>query len=800
MNSTKEQLLKLPENNYFDSFAVVKQEVDDALESHVSLYRVYDKHEKYFNGEVSMSIEARKKLGLGWLECWNYGKAMNKIRQIVIGNQRTMLDSLFLSIPVFRSFKTQDESKQHMYFLTDKNLASQVGDHVSGALSAAFEADGRTNQFIMEIEYPALVFGYAAVLKRKDDWLPEVIHPRYVAFPKNTSPDDIRRWVVFSEVRAEDLYEIWVTKINESSISDEDGQTGEKLHIASSYVLEGLEEALWNAFQDKYVQGKPAQNQKYQTWQDVVLDFPSKFQYFIQNTLDIKIAKLFNRELDGSLSETWIQYDRDQSTVEVSSKLLFKKNHGKKTQDQAIALVKDSGFTDDGKIAKLRGISKMAVEDGLRYDQARNMVTNKAKMIGMPYIQTSGVNGNVANSIEITQGFGVLKNGTTFVTDQPTFDLSSHINLLNFQEAEYRQFSKDYDPSIEGKLSNRPTKNEVSVVSGEAASMEMAKASVKLSDYTKVIKMILHGLCDADTTEGTAGYESQRIFFDKLINKLTPFGIDTKQKCIDVIEAIEYMPLAYYGMSLDTLRTMMTMAETPASRNRIYRMMLLRMGVPRAEIELHAPYEESGYRSLEDEALVAIENNMFLTTTDVVYSDSHDPVSHLDGHYAKIQEIFQGVSSEAIDSTQGYKWAANIAEHNKLHLVALENNPFYKNRYPQYLKAHSNIMENLIKLRMMAQQDTEDRLKAQQQAAEQQGQGIDPVQAAKIREMEVKAAAKARRDEFLTGVRMQTRKEQQAFNNALRMQDQKFNQQLKEQEAVHDSKLKLLESAAKQIS
>lgn len=800
MNSTKKQLLSLPENDYFNSFAVVQQEIDDALHAHVSLYRVYDKHEKYFNGEVSMSIEARKKLGLGWLECWNYGKAMNKIRQIVIGNQRTMLDSLFLSIPVFRSSKPNDEKKQHMYFLQDKKLTAEVGDHVAGALSIAFEADGRTNQFIMEIEYPALTFGYSAVLKRKDDWLPEVLHPRHIAFPKNTSPDDIRRWVTFSEIRAEVLYEIWTQKLQESQELDEDEQTGEKYHIAGSYVLEGIEEALWNAFQDKYVQGKSAPHEKYKTWQDVVKDFPTNCQYIIQNTYDIQIGKLFNRELDGTLSETWIQYDREQDSVEVSSKLLFKKNHGYVTQDEAIVLVKDSGFTDDGKVAKLRGISKMAVEDGLRYDQARNMVMNKAKMIGMPYIQTSGVNSNVANSIEVTQGFGVLKQGTMFVDNQPTFDLSSHINLLNFQEAEYRQFSKDYDPSIEGKLSNRPTKNEVSVVSGEAASMEMAKASVKLSDYTKVIRMILHGLCTAETTKGTAGHESQRIFFDKLINKLTPYGIDTKAKCVDVIEAIEYMPMAYYGMSLDTLRTMMTMAETPASRNRIYRMMLLRMGVPRNEIEYHAPYEESGYRSLEDEALVAIENNMFLTTTDVIYSDSHDPISHLDGHMAKIQEIFQGVGEGALDAMQGYKWAANITEHNKFHLVALEKNPFYQGRYPQYAKAQGNIMENLVKLRMLAQKEAEARMEMEQQAQQQQGQGIDPVQAAKIREMEFKAQAKAQRDQFLTGVRMETRKEQQAFNNALRMQDQKFNQTLKEQEAMHSAKLKLVESAAKQIS
>ena len=799
MNSTEEQLLSIPTKDYFNSHAVVKKEVDDALLAHQSLYKIYDKHEKYFNGEASVSVESRKKLGLGWMECWNYGKAMNKIRQIVVSNQKIMRESLFLSQPSFRAPTASDKTNKKMFFLTDKRLLSQVGEHVSHALSCALEADSRTNQFFMDVEYPALTFGFSAIIKRDDDWMPEVLHPRHIAFPKNTSPNDIRRWVTFSEIRAEDLYNIWIIKRNEQSKLDEDEQTGQELHIAGSYVLEGLEQVLWNAFQDKYVAGKTANGSGYKEWQDVVNDFPNKFQYIIQNTLDIQIAKLHNREIDGSLSEVWIPFDRDGTSLEYGDKLLFKKNHGKVNQNEAIVIVKDSGFTDNGFIAKLRGISKMAVEDGLRYDKARNMVTNKANMIGMPYIQTQGINQNVANSIEVTQGFGILKSGTQFVENQPSFDLSSHINLLQFQEAEYRQFSKDFDPSISGKLSNRPTKGEVSAISGEASGMEQAKASVKLSDYSKVVKMMLVGLCYAKTDAGSIQNDSQKIFFEKLISKLEAFGIENKSDCIKVINAIDFMPIDYYGMTLDVLRTMLTMAETPQSRNRIYRMMLLRMGVPRNEIDLHAPYEESGYRSIEDEALVAIENNMFLTTTNVVYSDSHDPISHLDGHFKQVDEVYTGVGDQSLDTTQGYKWSANILEHCKLHLQFLKDHPFYNNRFSSYKATYENLVENLIKLKTMAEQEQQAQIKAQQQAQEQQ-QGVDPVQSAKIRDLEMKAESKARREQFLTGVRMQTRKEQQAFNNGLRLQDQQFNQQLKERQAQSDAKLRLLESATKQLT
>lgn len=790
-------LLEIPKNNYFNSFAVAKKEVDDALVAHSTLYGIYERHEKYFNGETSKTLEERKKAGLGWLQCLNYGKAIAKIRQIVIQNQGMVRESLFLSQPAFRAPTKSDKVNPKMFFLSDKALKAQVADHVSYAFSCALEADSRTDQFFMDAEYPALTFGYSALISRGNDWMPDVLHPKHIAFPKGATSEKINRWITFSEIRAEELYHIWVTKRNETKIKATDESSGEEMTIADSYVLEGIEDALWFAFQDKYNVNKGANASGYKEWQDVVSDFKEKYQYLIQNTMDIQIAKIWNRELDGTLSEVWIPYNRD-GDIEAGSSLLFTKNHGAVNQNDYLVLIKDSGFTDNGQIAKLRGISKMAVQDGLVYDQTRNMVANKAQMTGMPYITNQGINNNAANSIEITQGFGVLKSGTAFVENQPQFDLSSHLNLLSYQENQYREQTKDFDSSLSGKLSNRPTKGEVQALSSESASIERAKASIKLSDYAKAVKMMLKGLCEAEVQKGTIAYDSQQVFFEKLISKLEPYGIIGKEDCIKVIEAIQYMPIDYFGMSMDTLRTMLTMAETPASRNRIWRLMLVKMGVPRQEIDLHAPYEESSYRSLEDEALVAIENNMFATTVNVVYSDSHDPISHLDGHFFQVDEIFNGVGAQEIEPTTAFKWAANIVEHSGRHLAYLKDHPFYNNRFTQYNQVYENFKRNLVNLRMLAEREQQAKIQMEQQAQQQQ-EGIDPVQAAKIRELEFKAMKKVERDQFLTGVRMQSRREQQAFNNNLKMQDAEFARELRAQEHQQKSRQLLLQSAIKQI-
>ncbi len=793
MNTQEDKLLEVPQNDFYDSYAIVKQEVDDALIAHRTLYEVYDKHERYFDGEVTMSLEKRKKMGVGWLDCWNYGKALAKIRQIVLSNQRIMRESLFMSMPKFRSFKKSDPIT--LAFLEDKRIASIYADHIASSLNAALEVDTRTNQMLIDLEYPALTFGYSVAISRKDDWMPEVLHPRHIAFPKSTTTTEIRKWITFSEIAADDLYQVWVTKRLESSESDEDAESGEKYTVADSYVLEGLEEALWLAYQQKHDVYKNASG--YKEWGDIVSNFNSNCRYIIQNTSVISIAKLFNREIDGSLSEIWIAYNKESSDAAPASKLLFKKSHGNIHQDDAIVIVKDSGFTNNGKIHKLRGISKMAVEDGLRYDSARNMVSNKAKMVGMPYIQTSGINNNVASTIEVTQGFGVLKSGTSFVDKQPQFDLANHISLLNFNEQQYQDVTADFDSNISNKLSSRPTKGEVAAVSGQASSMEQAKATIKLSDYAKVVMMMINGLCDATIQEGSAGYKAQQVFFENLTNKLKEFGVETKADAIKVIKAIQFIPIDYYGMSLETLKTMLAIAETPQSRNRIQRMMLLRMGVPNNEIELHAPYEPTGYRSLEDDALVAIENNMFLTTDKVIYSDSHDPISHLEGHNTQVAEIFEGVGSGALTPTQGFKWASNILSHNEKHLTFLERHPFYNNKFASYSAVQSNLTRSALQLMEMAEKEQKQQAQMEMQAQEQQAQGIDPVQAAKIRELEMKAKAKAERDKFLTATRMEAKAAQQDFNNQLKAENQQFNQSLKEEQAAQDRRIRIMEAAQK---
>ena len=795
MSAEEKQLLEVPQNDFYDSYDVVKKEVDDALLAHHALYEVYDKHERYFDGQVTMSIEQRKKLGVGWLDCWNYGKALSKIRQIVMINQKTMRESLFLSTPKFRSFKNTDP--ELLFFLSDMRLTKIVGDHITSCFNDALQVDNRTNQMIIDMEYPALTFGWSVALSKNDDWMPEILHPRNIAFPPHTTVSEQRKWITFSNIEADDLYSIWATKRNEQAQMDEDGTTGETYHVTDSYVLEGLEEALWVNYQQKFHSEKNANG--YKEWQVLAKDFNNNSRYIIQNTAVISVAKLFNREIDGSLSEIWIAYNFESSEIATASKLIFKKNHGKIDQDKSIVIVKDSGFTNNGKIHKLRGISKMAVEDGLRYDSTRNAVSNKAKMIGMPYIQTNGINNNVANTIEVTQGFGVLKSGTSFVEKQPTFDLSSHIELLRFAEGEYRGITQDYDADISSKLSSRPTKGEVSAVSGQAMGMEQAKATVKLADYSKVVMMMLRGLCSAKMDKGSSGYQAQQVFQENLINKLKDFGVEKVSDLVKIIESIQYMPIDYYGMSLETLRTMLTLATTPESRNRIERMMLIRMGVPYNEVDFHAPYEKSGYRSLEDDALVAIENVMFATTENVVYSDSHDPISHLDGHYAQVDQIFDGVSSGAIGITQAFKWVSNIVTHCELHLNFLQKHPFYRNRFESYADVQRNLTRGAIRLMEMAEKEQKEIARAQQEAQQQQG-GIDPLQQAKIQELGMKAQAKAERDKFLTAVRMETKQAQQQFSNELRINQQQFDQKLKEESAAQDRRINLLKAAQKQLT
>jgi len=786
-------LLKLPERDYFNSYAIAKQAVDDSVEAHSSLVKMYDRHEKYFAGETSKTLEERKKSGLGWMDCWNYGKASQMIKSLVMRNVEAFRESLFLSSPKFYPYKSS--MGKEMMILDDVNLTKVIGDCISSCLSTALEADSRTGEFIRSIEYPSLTFGWCAVQCRNNDWLPEVFHPRHITFPTGTRVSDIRRWFTYTTINAADLYNIWVTKRREETEKSEDGSTGDELHIASNYVLEGIEEALWVAFSDKYdAQGNPTS--QYKSWSDIIQNFNDNSQYIIQNSHDIYICKIFNRELDKTISETWIAYNKEaQETKHQTAHLMFKKNHGSKGIDDVLVIVKDSGFTDDGKIVKLGGISKMAVQDGLRYDNMRNMVQNKAKVVGMPYLQTNNAKDDVTNKIKVTGGFGVLMDGASFVEHQPSFDISSHIQLLNHHEQEYRNLTDEYNDDPTRKLSSRPTKGEIGVASASTSSMQNAKFQVKLPDYAKIVLMLLNGLCEAEMEDGDAGYKSQKLFFDELINKLTIYGFSTKSQCIKLIKKIAVMPVDYYGMPLDTLRSLMAIAETPQSRIRVKRLMLVRMGIPRSEIDLHAPYEASGYRSFEDDALIAIENNMFTTTDDVVYSDSHDPIMHASGHLQKAVEIFESVQNDEVDVINAFKIVSNILVHNEKHINYIKGHPFYSIRYEEFANAQKVQTRNALDLKVIAEKEMRNR--AQRQQEQEQVQQPDQVEETKARVLQERAIQKAQRDEFLTMQRMRTKEAQREFGNQLKVKDQEFSMELREREAAQKNRIMLLQSASK---
>ncbi len=795
MNHNTKQLLTLPQNDFFNTYEIVRSEVESALQAHKTLYGAYERREKYFDGEVSKSFEERKKLGLGWMDCWNYGKPIQMIKAVVLANVNTFRESLFLSHPRFFSYKSS--MGVDLSPLNDKQVNARIAEHISFALGQALEIDARTGDFLNSIEYPSLTFGWCAVQARENDWLPEVYHPRHVAYPAGTKVGDVRRWTTSATINADDLYNIWAAKRNESQEILDDPDSDENFHIASNYVLEGVEEALWLAFREKYDSSNKPQS-TYKSFNDICVSFEGKQQYFIQNTNDIKIAKLFNQELDKSLSETWIVYDESYGVSNPVSKLLFKKNHGRVQMDDVHILVKDSGFTDNGVIVKLGGISKQAVEEGLRYDAQRNQVVNKAKVVGMPYIQTNSAKDDITQKLKITGGFGVITDGASFVEHQPNFDLSSHISLLNFQEKEYNDITAEYQNDPTQRLSSRPTKGEVGLASSTNQTMRQSKFSVKLPDYGKVVMMMLRGLKNAKLEKGDAGYKAQKYFWDELINKLSGFGFDTRAKCEKLIDAIMHIPVSYYGMSLDTLRTMLTIATTPQSRLRITRMMLMRMGVPRQEIDYHAPYESDGYISFEDDALIAIENNMFSTTSDVVYSDSHDPLTHAKGHLNKAVEIFEAVGQEQLDPIAGFKWASNLLSHNEQHIAYIKEHPFHSGSYDEFAEAQAVQTRNALDLKVIAERIMEQN-KQQQQESQQQGGDIPAIEKAKIAILQQKAQDAAQRKEFLTMANMRTKEAQRQFNNEQTVAQNQFKMKLNEEQHAQKNRIMLLQAAAKQL-
>lgn len=775
----KLEMLSLPKNRYINSYAVAEQIVQNACSSHKTLWDLIDACNRHIAGEKPVKQDELKKRGMSWVWNYNYGKARAKMEKATSESCAIISSALSLGYCTFRKSEKEDLKDPVLRFLANQEQRGIVASVIGASLSSTLASETRLSGWLNEVEYPSFAYGYAALVFDPFDWMPTPVHPLNIAFRPNTKPEKINQFVTFRIMEVEELYDRWVTAKNEKTVND-NREHGQRKRIASSgWNLDGLEELLLHAFK-----GKIGDNKVASSWADVMPSFQSDASSVMQNTDNVTIAKIFHRELDGTLSETYIPYnnkwqseDGKKSTEQSSvNNIIFSRNHGTYNQRDHIGLVRDSGFTtDSGFIQEYRGLAKYAVEDSTRYNRHRNGIGNKMQFVGAPMFEQPTTQSGEKFKVTMSQGFVLLPPSHNLIEKQPSFDIQSHIAVLQFEEREYNRDTQQYDASIQGRLTSRPNKGEVQQVSSEVEFTNSAKRSVKMRDYAAIFHSVIDRMPNVKCKKTDSGYYGKKKFYD-YIKKNLDWLVKTDADVNLIIKSIDSFIMEPVSSSIETITMALQMAETPFGRNRLKRMMLVAKGFPIEEVNNAVPLTQDKFVNMQDARVSAIENDMFFTTNEVVMAGTDDDIVHLDSHMSKCERILQGVQQQALSPVDAFKYLENNLNHCLGHIDKLGQDPILNKKAQDYVDKIKQFLQAKDQIKGMA-----DQMMQEQQQAQQQVQ-IDPETRNKIESKNAELSSNIQRKDFIAQNNTERKSQQMMLNHEEKMKQIELENERKQKQ------------------
>ena len=787
-------------NNYSSALNLV----DGAWRSHHEYWTQIRKHQDHIRGKKPKDPRKLKEMGMGWVSNYNFGKARASHERGVAENVDKVKDAIFLCNPEL-SRKKKYELDEELSFLANPIDREVVSMAIGRVLYDTYEKDPRFNSWLNQIEYPSFSFGYSAVVQDPNDWMGTPVHTLEIAFEDKTKPEEINSFVVFDNIKALDFYDKWIKTRNLKISYEMEGHDGDTQGIyTNGWSLEALEEVLYYAFHDDEYK----KDNRIHNWEQVIPHFSDNHDFFIRNTHNIKIAKIFYRNLNKSWSEIYIPYNNEfdfhreiqgftsASTERSVDLILYKKDLGPVSQSRLINLITDSGFSESKYIHDLRGLAKFSVEDSIRYNRKRNSIEDKLTFAGQPMFSKPNTQAGESIKIGVSQGFTLVENGFTLLPTQPNFDLNSHIASINLDERGHLRDTVQYDAKLQGRTTSRPTKAEINSVSSEIQQAKISKNSVKFSNYSQLILSNLRWLCESiPPDEGDPSYDSYQYFFEELFYQLSGYFEDKKyskperRKIIkSILKEVAHVRIDAYMGSPESIQVALQLSETPFGRNKLKRILLLANGIPRREIGNMVPLNRVDDSS--DKRMAIFENDMFLTSGEDTFMESDDHITHLTYHQERVKKLVEKVQSGAMGLKDAFSYLSNSLTHQERHLVALDNDPTLSgDRFKQVHEQNIRILEQ-VKTGLEAD------IRRSSQEQQEQVSKEDQEFAAEQERLALKARKKEERTDALTINRARQKELQHQQSLRLQRERAELEMELEEEDSRKKTDLEIAKSLA----
>lgn len=739
--------------------------VNAAISSHNKLYRQIDEIEdQVVRMMPPYDADKLQDENADWANNWSFGKGKSQVERLVSQAQQQIANS-FIMMSIDWEVFDMSKHKDAIYdFLRIPYLKKQIGQKIVRCFLEAIDKDKRVIPMIGQTEYNSILFGYGCNNPTPFSYLGESIHRRKLAFPPKSKETTVSTWITFDTISMPFLLEVYTKILGLKGQKFIDSARSNRDLFYSNwniYELTRLLEIAYANLKEKHnVDNKILNDRTDIQWPEVGIYLKDSNCYTFVTCENIHIAKVKELSADRKeITEHYVVMDMSSDSEQGISAgdVLFKRKVKFKENEQ-LCLVRDFSVSPSQNLEDISGMGIMIAEMCMRYNRTINSVYDKVTLGDCLTMQQSSASGN-SERAQLSVGGGqlVMPNGWTMTQEQYRPNLAPQMALIQREEEEYRKNTYHYDPQM--NLTSRPTKDEVQARQAESMSVRNTRMPVKLIGYSSWLTRCIKNLTDNDY-DTPEDKKVQDRFFALLNEELDKFGL-SKENIKKVLRSIYSVSLRPVLTDINAIKEAMALADTEQARAYLQACYLIAIGFSREDISLILSAEfEMG--QLE---IASIENALFQTTGEIVFTPGQDHITHLNTHYPKLDREFQSLQ-QGKDPVMVFNYVGNSLENCEKHLEAIKMSPFYNKKFKEFLAIHNEMLVRYKKLAQYVQQMKKQAEQQAQEAAQGQQQGGQAPPLTPDEQIEIRKAEQALKFEEIKGMQKLQQK-QQVFEQRL---------------------------------
>lgn len=652
-----------------------RQMVDAAIHAHWDYHEMINTQQKHLDGNPPFDPDKLRSKNLSWMHNRNYGKATAQSEKLVAQKIFNVVGGFSFGYPVFEVFDAEKHSEDAPWLNSDEQR-----DHYSNAMRIAYattlEKEDRVYDMVSKTCFYATNWGIGFITRDNDDWLGFGQNLTDVFFPRAQEFNEVDTFITFGERSIQ-----WFFEKLDSGVDN------------SPWNEEALKDLMIWSLGPNWMKSIKNRDRR---WERILASYEDFATQFSRDTRMVRFAKIWNEELSGGVTETYVFYTGDETDF-ITSEILFQTHYPNRCIFDFIEHFRDNPITSTGVVQNMRGLARFSVPDSHHFNVKRNAIEDKIMVAGNMQFKQNARNQGEKFNMHVTSVATILPVGYEPVENQRDPRLQDHIQAITLDEANYQRETAHYDPSLRGRLGDRATTREVDQQATEVNRLQNAKDLVLREDWGRFHKNCLARLAYDNYKEGDRGYEGQKRFY-KEFARAAGITIDEAKEIAQYIEDFEMSPvLGDEG----ALKEAIDITPDPYRKNELVRQLLYLKGYSRNRIEFLRP-RMSRFDIVSGEAQLAdLQNSMFWDQQLPLYNPNDDPKTALDVHYQRFDEAIQG-ASEGADPVRVLNYLRTGLAFVRNHLDTMKGSALYGEErvkpYESKYKGYQRILGQLEEL------------------------------------------------------------------------------------------------------